>query len=116
MYATGAKGRVVTKMSNEPIIRVQKSRDGRYVQLVLCSFDKEGKKRPQIYFSYPIQWFRDYLSGNANQKYLIVQKMFDKEDPKYKEFMRNKRKFAKQKREELQSEKAEADAASGSAQ
>jgi hypothetical protein len=75
--------------SSQSQIRVQKSRDGRYFQLVLV-ITKKGLEKKQIYYSIPYSMLKNYVLGQTNQLFLNAPPMFDKDSVKYKHWKKIK--------------------------
>lgn len=71
-------------------LRIQKSRNGKFVQFVLVVIDKEGQKH-QKYFSVPLWQLATYIAGKSKSLFITAPVMFRKDSPKYAEFLKKKK-------------------------
>jgi hypothetical protein len=73
----------------ESHIRIQKSKNGRFVMLVLVYWDKEGVKHQQ-YFSVAFYNLHAYVNSLTKAYFLFAEQMISKDDPKYKAYIQKR--------------------------
>ena len=86
------------KIRNKSLIRIQKSKAGTYIQLVIVKYDADGRKQ-DAFFSIGYWPLKNYLDGTSNSKYLTAERMFSPDSDEYKEYLKKKKAKKKQKTE-----------------
>ena len=77
-------------MSDERFLRIQLSKNKNQVQFVLVYSTPEGETK-KVYFSLPTFTVKDYVSGRSNRFFIVAKEMFSKDDPRYKDYLDQKK-------------------------
>lgn len=75
---------------SKPTLRIQKSKNGKFVMFVLVVIDSNDKKH-QKYFSVSLWQLARYIAGKSESLYINAPQMFTKADPEYEEYLKEKK-------------------------
>jgi hypothetical protein len=71
-------------------IRIQRSRNGLYFQLVRVYYTPDNVK-VKIYFSIPYKLLYNYVNHKSGSFYVIAKRMCSKDSLEYKKYLKDKR-------------------------